>query len=302
MARPLHRAAALLKATYEEWKGDNAMMLAAAVAFYATFSIAPLLVLIVTGGSLLFGEESAQRRLLDFVSEAIGARAAQAVGRLVLAASETDAGATTVSIVLLVLAASAVFRHLRIALNIVFDVPTREESGMLRFVKSRLFAALAVVIGIVLLLSALGMAAALAWWRENAPQPILGASFVWRATELLASFAVLAVVFATILKFVPDIALKWRSVATGALLAAFVFTGGQQMISLYVARASLTTVYGAAGSIVLILVYIYFAVAVLLAAAELTEILAREDREFRQDRRRLQDGERFEPQKSDQPA
>lgn len=295
----LRRIGTVLRAGYDEWNRDNAMMLAAAVAFYASFSLAPLLVLLLNAGALLFGEEAARRRLLQFVTDAVGADAARAVERLIVAASQTDAGTTAVSVVLLVLSSSAMFRHLKVALNIVLDVPTKDEGGVLRFLKKRLFAAVVAIAGIVVVLSALGATAALAWLRANAPE-MIGGAMVWRGAELLVSFGVVTLVFGAILKFVPDIELKWRYVAICAPLAALLFVTGQFLISIYLARARLTAAYGAAGSVVLLLVYVYFTVAVLLAAAELTEIFARNDAGFRHDRQRLQEGERYHARKTGQ--
>jgi membrane protein len=298
MPHRLQAVLALLRSAYEEWKRDNALMLAAAVSFYATFSLAPLLVLLLNAGAFVFGEHAARSRLLEFVDDAVGAKAARAVERLILAASKTDAGATAVSVVLLVLASSAVFRQLKIALNIVLDVPTKRDRGMLRFLKTRGFAALVAVIGIVLILSALGVTTALAWWRSNAPQAIEEAATVWRGVELGVSFTILIIVFGAILRFVPDIKVKWAHAGIGAALAALVFVGGQLLLSAYVAHARLTAAYGAAGSVVLLLVYVYFTVAVVLAAAELTEIFARGDLDFRDKRRRLQDVQNHKPRKA----
>lgn len=298
MHERLRRIGSVLKATWQEWKGDHAMMLAAAVAFYATFSLAPLLLLLLHAGAIVFGRDGARAQLIEFVRDTAGGSAARAVGRLVAAASETEAGATAVSAVLLIATASAVFRHLKMALNLVFDVPTRKEHGVLRFLRARAFAALMAVIGILLLVSALGVTAALAWLRQNAPQIIGDAAVLWRGAELLVSFTVVAVVFAAILKFVPDFALRWRHAAMGAAIGALVFSAGQLLLSVYVARVRFTAAYGAAGSVVLLLVYVYFTVAVILAAAELTEVLARRDDEFRDARRRVQDDQHYQPRKS----
>ncbi len=299
MQRRLRSAAALTRATYREWQRDNGMMLAAAIAFYATFSIAPLLLLLLNAGALLFGEETARARLLALVTDAMGARAAEAVDRIIIAASRTDAGATVASVILLLLSASAVFRHLKTALNIVLDVPTKKESGVLRYLKNRVFAAVIVVAGIVLHLSALAAMTGVAWIRDNVPEILGEAAGLWRLAEMAVSYGLLAVVFAAILKFVPDIELKWRHVAIGAGLAALLFVTGQLLISAYLARASVTAAYGAAGSVVLLLLYVYFTAAVILASAELTERFARDDAEFRNDRRRAQDEQAYSPHKEE---
>lgn len=299
MQRRLRSAAALTRATWREWQRDNGMMLAAAIAFYATFSIAPLLLLLLNAGALLFGEETARARLLALVADAAGARAAAAVDRILLAASRTDAGATVASVILLLLSASAVFRHLKTALNIVLDVPTKKERGVVRYLKSRAFAAVVVIIGIVLHLSALGAMTGVAWIRENLPEVLGDAEGLWRAAELVVSYSLPAIVFAAVLKFVPDVELKWRHVAIGAGVGALVFVGGQQLISAYLARARVTAAYGAAGSVVLLLLYVYFTAAVILLSAELTERFARDDAEFRSERLQAQAEQGYSPHKEE---
>lgn len=299
MRNRLQHAMGILKRTGEQLRRDNAMMLAAAVAFYATFSLAPLLLLLLHAGALFLGRDAARQQLLDFVRDTAGPDAARAAGRVLIAASEADGGVTAVSMILLLLASSAVFRHLKAALNLVLDVPTKEERGFLRYLRNRVFAAAMAVTGIVVVISALGATAVLAWLRANAPESLGSAVVVWRGAELLVSFGVIAAVFAAVLKFVPDIRMKWRHAVAGAALAALLFTAGQLLISMYVSRTDFAAAYGAAGSVVLLLLYVYFTVAVILAAAELTEILARNDREFRDDRRRLQDGHHHHPRKSE---
>ena len=294
----LRRAMAILKETWDELRRDNALMLAAAVAFYATFSLAPLLLLLLHAGALFFGRDAAREQLLSFLRDTAGPNAARAAGRVLAAASDADGGVTAVSVILLLLTSSAVFRHLKAALNLVLDVPTKADGGFLRYLKTRAFAAVMAVTGIVVVVSALGATAVLAWLRANAPDALGGLAVVWRGAELLVSFGVIAAVFVAVLKFVPDIRMKWRYAGAGAALAALVFTGGQSLITAYVSRTRFTAAYGAAGSVVLLLLYVYFTVAVILAAAELTAILARRDREFRDDRRRLQDGQHYHPRKS----
>ena len=298
----LRRVLAILKETWNELRRDNALMLAAAVAFYATFSLAPLLLLLLHAGALFFGRDAARAQLLEFVRDTAGPNAARAAGRVLASASDADGGVTAVSVILLLLASSAVFRHLKAALNLVLDVPTKEDGGFLRYLKNRAFAAVMAVTGIVVVVSALGATAVLAWLRANAPEALGRAAVVWRGAELLISFAVIAAVFAAVLKFVPDIRMKWRFAGGGAALAALVFTAGQSLISVYVSRTRFTAAYGAAGSVVLLLLYVYFTVAVILAAAELTGILARRDREFRDEQRRLQDDEHYQPRKTNQTS
>ncbi|MGZ5444754.1 MAG: YihY/virulence factor BrkB family protein [Thermoanaerobaculia bacterium] len=223
MQRRLRSAAALTRAIWREWQRDNGMMLAAAIAFYATFLIAPLLLLLLNAGALRFGEETARARLLALVADGAGARAAAAVDRIIIAP----------------------------------------------------------------------------WIRENLPEVLGDAGGLWRAAELVVSYSLPAIVFAAVLKFVPDVELKWRHVAIGAGVGALVFVGGQQLISAYLARARVTAAYGAAGSVVLLLLYVYFTAAVILLSAELTERFARDDAEFRSERLQAQAEQGYSPHKEE---
>lgn len=292
------RAVDIAREVWREWQHDNAMLLAAAVAFYATFSLAPLLVLLLNGTAMLLGEDAARAKLLDFVANTVSVRAAGATERVIAAASDADAGATLVSVIVLLVSASAVFRYLKLALNIVLDVPTKEERGLYRIVRKRFVATIIAVVAIVLLVGALAATAVLEWAGENAPERLQWAP-LWNALRFILTLVIQAIGFAAILKFVPDMKLRWRHVAIGSALAALAFAGGQLLIASYLARSSLASAYGAAGSIVLLLVYIYFTVAILFAAAELTEVLAREDAEFRRERDQVQQEEHHVPRKPD---
>jgi membrane protein len=298
MTPRITRAASVARQLWHEWQRDNAMMLAAAVAFYATFSLAPLLLILLKISAILLGRETARARLLEFVGDVVSPKAAVATDRIIEAASGDSTGTTVVSVLVLVVSASAVFRYLKLALNVVLDVPTKEERGFYRILRKRLVATVIAIAAIVLLVGALGATAAIAWLAENAPGRLQWEP-LWSALRLLLTFIVLAAGFAAILKFVPDMDLRWRHVAIGSALAAVTFSGGQLLIASYLARSSLTTAYGAAGSFVLLLVYIYFTVAVLFAAAELTEVLARDDAEFRREREHAQEEEHHVPRKAD---
>lgn len=287
----------LVRNTFREWQHDNAMMLAAAVAFYATFSLAPLLLLLVHGGALIFGEEAALRRLLDVVANAAGERTAGAVQRIIVAAADSDTDTTLINVGILIIGASAVFRQLKQALNLVLDVPTEADGGVLPYLRKRAFAIVVVIAVIALIVAGLVMTAVTEWLRSNVPDTIFASGLLWRLLDRAIFFILLAFVFAAILKYVPDVALTWRHVAPGAIVAALLYVLGQLLLGLYLAHGNLASAYGAAGSVVLLLVYVYFTVAVLLAAAELSEVIARRDPDFRYARQRAQSEHQYAPRK-----
>lgn len=285
-------------ATARDWKRDNASLLAAAVAFYAAFSLGPLLVLVVSTGALLFTEQRAQAEAVELAARAMGPQTGDAVARLLRAATaEERTGITLVSAVLLFLSASAVFRQLRLALNIVLDVPPREGRGLVTWLRSRVIATLMVVATLVLLLTAVAATSVLAAIRRNAPSFAGFDVALWTAVDFVLTTLVVAFIFGGIVKFVPDVRLRWRHVAVGSLAAAVLFTAGRYAISLYIARSELTSLYGAAASLFVVLLAIFFGTALLLLAAELTEASARHDRAFREERDRLQHDEGVVPMK-----
>lgn len=290
--------AALLRTAWGEWRRDNATMLAAAVAFYAAFSLAPLLILLLSAAGTLFGTEDARTRVLGLVTTAGSARAARAVEQFIVSASRTDdAGTNVLSMIVVVISASSVFRQLKRTLHVILDVPIRTERGFIRFVRTRAFAVAVVVGAIVLLVVILAVTAAMEWLRANTPEAVFADAFLWRGGKLLLSFVMLTMLFGAILRFVPDVRLAWRHAGSAASLAALVFVPGKFLIALFVARTRPAPLYGGAGSLALVLIYVYFTVAVLLAAAELAEVLARRDAAFVARRERLQQNAGYEARK-----
>lgn len=270
-----------------EWKRDNATMLAASVAFYATFSLAPLLVLILAAVRLFLGDEAARQHVVSIIASFVNERTATAVQRMIVPLVQSDnTGVTITSAVLLMAGASGVFRHLRVALNLVLDVPNEETPGWRAAIKGRLVAVVMVVVTLLVLLSTIVLTATLGALRRFVPK--LGAIDlqVWQAVDLAVTTVVVAAMFAAVLKFVPDMTLAWRNVRVGAISAAVLFTAGRYLLGLYMSRTNIATLYGAAASLFVILVATFFAIVVLFLAAEITEVLSRRDSEVTEDRRR----------------
>lgn len=282
-----------------EWRRDNSSMLAAAVAFYATFSVAPLLVLSLTIAAMVLGAEAAQREVVDVIARTINPRTALAVQRLLSPAADDGVGVTIVSAVLLVGAASGMFRHLRIALNLILDVPTVEAPGWKAVVRGRLVAVVMVIAALALLLGSVALTAVLAAVRKFVPAIPAGEVAVWRTVEIVGTTLLVAGVFAAILKLVPDVNLAWRNVRVAAITAAALFGAGRYVLGAWLSRTNITSLYGAAASLFVILVATYFAVLALFLAAHLTEVLARRDDEFTGNRALKQAVHRHTRRKSD---
>lgn len=246
------------------------------------------------------GPEVARREVVDVISRFVNPRTALAVQRLLNAAATGDDPAVTIVSGLLLLAgASGVFRHLRTALNLVLDVPTVEATGWKAAVRERLVAVVMVIVTLVLLVSSVTLTALLANVRKLVPAIPAAHVAVWRTMEVIVTTVLVAAVFAAILKFVPDVRLAWRNVRIAALTAAVLFSVGRYLLGMYLSHTNITTLYGAAASLFVVLVATYFAVVVLFLAAELTEVLARHDEEFTAERARRQDAQQHAPRKPD---
>lgn len=276
----------LSKVLWEEWEKDNASLLAAAIAFYATFSLGPLLVLLLALAGVFFERGEAAAHITNLLATTLSPATAAAVGRLLESVAESDdTAAGLLSTVLLVAGASGVFTHVRTALNIVMSVPTPEEREIVTFLRSRLLG-IAVVVAILLVFAAsFTLTAVLAFAGRSMPSLAAERVVAWRLLDFAIASTITFFVFGAILKFVPDVRIKWRYAAKAAGIAAVLFTAGRMLLATLFSRSALSSLYGAATSFFVILVAVYFAALILLLSAEITELLARRDLEFRLDRR-----------------
>jgi membrane protein len=251
--------------------------LAAALAYYTLFSIAPLLVVALGIAGLAFGEDAARGQIFGPLQSLLGAKSADAVQNAVAAASIKSSGlfATVTGLATLLVGASAVFAELQDALNTIWDVKPPPSAGMWDAIRKRLLSAsMVAVIGFLLLVS-LAVSAML-----NAIGAYMGgilpvSAFFLEAVNFLVSFGVITLLFAAIYKFLPDIDNKWSDVWIGAIATAALFTVGKTAIGLYIGQAALDSTYGAAGSLLVVLVWVYYSSLILFFGAEFTHVYAR---------------------------
>ena len=273
--------------TFREWQTDEGMRLAAAVSFYAIFSVAPLIIITFSLAGVIFGEQAARGQILAALEPVIDRPTADAVQRMIKSASSDEAGrfsATFLGIIVLLIAASSVFRHLKLALNKIWDVPERATAGWIRYLRDRLVALFMVVcVGVFLLLS-VALSILVGSLEGIIRVPIVGGPWLWRSLHFVLFFLLVTLVFAAIYRWVPDIDIRWRKVWGGAVLAAFLFSVGQWLLSLYIVQGRMTSAYGAAGSLVILLVWIYFTTNVLFFGAAFAEVGARGDAEVERQR------------------
>jgi membrane protein len=249
------------------------MSLGASIAYYTVFSLAPMLLAVIAVAGLVFGREAAQAALVEEISALAGPNAAEAIRSMLASASDFGSGVigTVVGVVtFLVLATGALF-ELQDDLNIIFRVERAAPSGVLAFLRTRLFSlALIVAIGFLLLVSLVIDAALTA-----AGQYVAGAwPLLLRAVNHVVSLAATTALFALMFKLLPAANLAWREVGVGAFVTAILFTLGKLAIGYYLGKSDLASTYGAAASIITILLWIYYSSQILLFGAEFTRAYA----------------------------
>jgi len=266
----------LLKETFREWLDDGASRLAAALAYYTIFSLAPLLIFIIAIGGFFFGEGTARETILGELSELLGPLGAVYIGTLLDAASKpsTSLIGAGIGFIVLVFGATGAFAQLQEALNIIWNVAPKK-GGISYFIRKRLLSfSLLIVIGFLLLVSLMlstGLAAAGKFIADIVPAYLILA----HALNLMLSFAITVLLFAAIYRILPDAKIRWKDVMWGAIVASGLFSAGRFLIGLYLGYSGISSVYGAAGSIIIILVWIYLSTQILFFGAEFTQVWCR---------------------------
>lgn len=262
----------LIKAAASSWVDDYAQSMGAALAYYTMFSIAPLLLIVISIAGLIFGVEAARGEIVGQLQELMGPQGAQAVQGLLESVSKPteSLAATLLGGILLLLGATTVFGELQTALDRIWRAPKRNKAGIGSLLRARLLS-FGMVMGIgFLLMVSLVVSAALA-----ALGKLWGPLFAgWEALAHLINFAVsfafITILFAMIYKFMPRVKVDWADVWIGAAVTAFLFTIGKFLIGLYIGKSGLTSGFGAAGSLVAVLVWVYYSAQIFLMGAEFT--------------------------------
>ncbi|HVK18977.1 MAG TPA: YihY/virulence factor BrkB family protein [Fimbriiglobus sp.] len=257
-----------------EWQKDNAMRLSAAVAMYTILSLAPLLVISIKVVAVVLSEQAATRQVERQVQAFLGPKGAAAVNDMVAAASQPGSGAlaTLVSLGILLFTASGVFAELRDSLNAIWGVAADSGAGVWAAVRERLLSiGMVFVIGFLLLVSQF-VTVTLTVLSEY----VLGeAGWAAVVTDLFASTLVITLLFAVLFRFLPDVRLEWRDVLLGSAVTAVLFKLGQYLLSLYFTYISTGSAYGAAGSFVVVLLWVYYSGWILFYGAELIQVRIR---------------------------
>lgn len=266
------------KDTAKDWLDDDAATLAAALAYYALLSLAPLLVISVSIAGWFLGPEAARGQVSGELGSIVGPQAAEGIQAVVASAEEPKKGVigVIVGVITLFVGASGVFGQLQTSLNTVWEVKPRADRGLMGTLKDRFFS-FTMVLGVAfLLLVSLVLSSLLSSFGTVLADTLPGGATVWQIVNFAISFAVVTALFALIFKVIPDAKIKWRDVWLGAGVTALLFVIGKQLLGLYLGKAAVGSSYGAAGSIVALVVWVYYAAQILFVGAEFTQAHARQ--------------------------
>jgi membrane protein len=267
----------LFKETFAEFTKDKASRLAAALSYYTIFSIAPLLTIAIAIAGAAFGEDAATGAIEAQLRGLIGEAGATVIQNAILNASKPQQGtiASLISVGILIFAATGLFVELQDSLNTIWEVQPKPGRAVKTMFRQR-FLSFAMVLGIgFLLLVSLVFSAVLATIVNYFSNALPGTDFVWPLVNFIVGFIVTTVLFGLIFKVLPDVKITWSDVLIGAALTSLLFSLGRFVLGQYLARTSFSSTYGAAGSIVAILVWVNYAAQILFFGAEFTQVYAR---------------------------
>jgi membrane protein len=269
----------LLKTAFNAWLDDYAPSMGAALAFYTVFSIAPLLLVVISVAGLLFGEAAARSEIMEQLAQLMGADSAQTVGALLDSLNRPREGmvGTIVGVTVMLVGATTVFAELQDAMDRIWRAPAPPPGGgVWRFLRTRLLSmGMVLGIGFLLMVSLVLSAASAALGKWSTPW-LSGVALVADGVNFGLSFSFVAAVCAMIYKWMPRVPVAWRDVWVGAVITALLFTLGKTLIGIYIGRSGVASAFGAAASLVVLLLWVYYSAQVFLLGAEFTSAYARQ--------------------------
>lgn len=262
----------LLKKTGQEWLHDDAFRLSAALSYYAAFSLAPLLLVAIALAGLLFGQAAAEGKIVAEISEMIGPASAHALQTMIRTAGEQRSGglAAIIGLITLLLGSTSALAELQQGLDWLWHVPSRR--GIVNLLMTRLLSVAMLGVFAFLLLVSLVISAAVSALESLMHSNIPLSAFVWHSIDIILSLGITLVLFAMIFKVLPSTRIHWREVWPGAAVTAVLFTAGKFALSFYLAKSAVLSMYGAAGSFAVILLWVYYSSLILYFGAEFTKV------------------------------
>ena len=266
----------LIKDTVASWSEDKAPRLGAALAYYSVFSMAPLLVIVIAIAGWVFGEEAARGQVVGAIQGLVGRQGAEAIQEMILHARKpaTSLVASVFGVGMLLFGAAGLFGQLKDALNTIWEVKPKPGRGILASVLSQFWSVTAVLGTAFLLLISLIISAGISAAATYLGHVLPGGAAFWSGVNFVVSFGVVTLLFALMFKYLPDVRITWRDVTIGAVLTAALFTVGKFAIGLYLGASTFSSSYGAAGSLVVVLLWFYYTAQILFFGAEFTKIYA----------------------------
>jgi membrane protein len=264
----------LIRQTLQDWRSDNIPVQAAALAYFTVFSLAPLLVIVLAVLGLIYDQGEARRYIIEELRKLLGPEGADFISNMLEAANKRGTGvvATVVGLVTLFVGATGVFLHLQQTLNLIWEVKPRALSFWQQIRLRLISFGMILAVGFLILVSL--VANALLSALSNSVMGALGTGWLWRGLDFVVSLGVITLLFALIYKFLPDTVIAWRDVWIGAIVTALLFNLGRFAIGFYLGNSATASVYGAAGSLVILLLWIYYSAQIVLLGAEFTQVYA----------------------------
>lgn len=269
----------LAKKSVNAWLDDYAPSMGAAISYYTIFSMAPLIIIVLSVAGFIWGREAVEGQLYGQLTSLMGAEGAAGVQSLIASADKPAAGiiATVISVAVLVFGATTVFAELQSALDRIWQVPESEKkTGIFGTIRARLLSFGLVLCLAFLLMVSLVVSAGLAAIGSYATDLFPGWEVVMRILNIAVSLGITSVLFALIFKMMPQAKIDWRDVWVGAFVTALLFEVGKLLIGLYIGKSSVSSSFAAAGSLVVVLLWVYYAAQVFLLGAEFTWVYANE--------------------------
>jgi len=270
----------LVKLSYREWQQDRASRLSAALAYYTIFSLAPVLIIVIAVTGLFWQQQAVHEQLMSQIQGLVGVEGAKFISNMLTSASNPARGitATILGIITLIFGALGVFNELHNSLNIIWNVKEEEPKNFLESLKKTIldrFLSFTMILGIgFLLLVSLVISAGLSAVQNTLGNAFPLSGFIWQMINLVVSIGVITLLFALIYKVLPDAEIAWRDVWLGGFVTAVLFSLGKFLIGLYLGNSAVASSFGAAGSLVLLLVWIYYSAQILFFGAEFTQVYA----------------------------
>jgi len=269
----------VIKSTFQEWSRDKASRLAAALAYYTVFSIPPLMVVAIGIASAFTDRAVVEQQVVNQSAALMGQQGGDAIQTILDSAEEPGKGelvSTLIGVALLIFGASGVFTQLQDALNTIFGVKSDPKRGVMGIIKERFLSFMMVLtIGFILLVS-LVLSTVLTALGDFVGGLVSEAAILLWIVNFVVSFGVFTLLFALIFKTIPDVKIGWRDVLVGGALTALLFKIGEYALAFYFERSDPTSAFGAAGSIILLLLWVYYSAQIVFFGAEFTEVYARE--------------------------